>query len=55
MIGGLFTSFTMELLVYPAVYLLWKWHAEVKKAARIAGPQSPTQATPVGISPHPSL
>jgi Cu(I)/Ag(I) efflux system membrane protein CusA/SilA len=55
MIGGLFTSFTMELLVYPAVYLLWKWHAEVKKAARIDGPQSPTQATPVGISPHPSF
>jgi Cu(I)/Ag(I) efflux system membrane protein CusA/SilA len=24
MIGGLFTSFAMELLVYPAVYLLWK-------------------------------
>lgn len=31
MIGGLFTSFAMELLVYPAVYLLWKWHTEVKK------------------------
>ena len=43
MIGGLFTSFTMELLVYPAVYLLWKWHAEVKKAARIDGPQFPAK------------
>ena len=32
MIGGLFTSFLMELLVYPAVYLLWKWHTEVKNA-----------------------
>jgi Cu(I)/Ag(I) efflux system membrane protein CusA/SilA len=32
MIGGLFTSFLMELLVYPAVYLLWKWHSDVKKA-----------------------
>ena len=31
MIGGLFTSFGMELLVYPAVYLLWKWHTEVKR------------------------
>ncbi|MEX0880659.1 MAG: efflux RND transporter permease subunit, partial [Thermoanaerobaculia bacterium] len=30
MIGGLFSSFAMELLVYPAVYLLWKWHSEVK-------------------------
>lgn len=32
MIGGLFTSFLMELLVYPAVYLLWKWHSDVKRA-----------------------
>jgi Cu(I)/Ag(I) efflux system membrane protein CusA/SilA len=30
MVGGLFTSFLMELAVYPAVYLLWKWHGEVK-------------------------
>jgi len=24
MVGGLVTSFVLELLVYPAVYLLWK-------------------------------
>jgi copper/silver efflux system protein len=30
MIGGLFTSFLMELLIYPPIYELWKWHAEVK-------------------------
>ncbi len=30
MVGGLFTSFLMELMVYPAIYLLWKWHTEVK-------------------------
>jgi Cu(I)/Ag(I) efflux system membrane protein CusA/SilA len=23
MVGGLFTSFILELLVYPAIYLLW--------------------------------
>ena len=33
MVGGLFTSFLMELLVYPAIYLLWKWHKEVKSSA----------------------
>jgi Cu(I)/Ag(I) efflux system membrane protein CusA/SilA len=33
MIGGLFTSFLMELLVYPPVYLLWKWHSDVKKSS----------------------
>jgi copper/silver efflux system protein len=27
MVGGLFTSFIMELLVYPAIYFLWKSHA----------------------------
>jgi Cu(I)/Ag(I) efflux system membrane protein CusA/SilA len=32
MVGGLATSFLLELLVYPAVYLLWKWRSEVKPA-----------------------
>ncbi len=31
MIGGLFTSFLLELLVYPPVFYLWKWHHEMKK------------------------
>jgi hypothetical protein len=31
MIGGIFTSFLLELLVYPAIYEIWKWHFEVKK------------------------
>ncbi|MDP3540953.1 MAG: CusA/CzcA family heavy metal efflux RND transporter [Elusimicrobiota bacterium] len=30
-IFGLFTSFTMELVVYPAIFLLWKWHGDMKK------------------------
>jgi len=30
MIGGLATSFLLELLVYPAVYKLWKWRTEVR-------------------------
>jgi Cu(I)/Ag(I) efflux system membrane protein CusA/SilA len=32
MIGGLFTSFLMELLVYPAIYYRWKWRSEVRHA-----------------------
>jgi Cu(I)/Ag(I) efflux system membrane protein CusA/SilA len=32
MVGGLATSFVMELLVYPAIYLLWKWRTEVSPA-----------------------
>jgi Cu(I)/Ag(I) efflux system membrane protein CusA/SilA len=31
MIGGIFTSFLLELIVYPAVYEIWKWHFELKK------------------------
>ena len=31
MIGGILTSFLLELLVYPAIYEIWKWHFEVKK------------------------
>jgi Cu(I)/Ag(I) efflux system membrane protein CusA/SilA len=33
MVGGIFTSFLLELLVYPVVYLLWKWHYEVRPTA----------------------
>jgi Cu(I)/Ag(I) efflux system membrane protein CusA/SilA len=31
MIGGIFTSFLLELLVYPAIYQLWKWNFDLKK------------------------
>ena len=30
MIGGIFTSFILELVVYPAIYEVWKWRFEVK-------------------------
>lgn len=31
MIGGIVTSFLLELLVYPAIYEVWKWNFEVKR------------------------
>jgi Cu(I)/Ag(I) efflux system membrane protein CusA/SilA len=31
LVAGVFTSFMMELIVYPAIYAVWKWHFEVKK------------------------
>jgi Cu(I)/Ag(I) efflux system membrane protein CusA/SilA len=31
MVGGIFTSSLLELLVYPAVYEVWKWNFELKK------------------------
>ncbi len=30
MVGGVITSFLLELFIYPAIYVLWKWHFEVK-------------------------
>jgi copper/silver efflux system protein len=36
MVGGLATSFLLELLVYPAIYLLWKWNTEVKNGRALA-------------------
>ncbi len=31
MVGGLFTSFLLELLVYPVIYATWKWHGELRQ------------------------
>ena len=31
MVGGIFTSFVLELVVYPAIYEMWKWHFELKR------------------------
>jgi Cu(I)/Ag(I) efflux system membrane protein CusA/SilA len=33
MIGGIFTSFLLELLVYPVIYETWKWHFDMKRRA----------------------
>ncbi len=30
MIGGIVTSFVLELVAYPAIYEVWKWHFELK-------------------------
>ena len=34
MVGGIITSFLMELVVYPPVYAIWKWNWEVKPALK---------------------
>ena len=38
MVGGIFTSFVLELVVYPAIYEIWKWHFEMKPARAEAQP-----------------
>ena len=33
MIGGIFTSFILELVVYPAIYEVWKWQSVKRQPA----------------------
>ena len=49
MIGGVFTSFLLELLVYPVLFELWKWHGELKK---VAGPDDQTGMAAIGPASH---
>ena len=41
MIGGIFTSFIMGLVVYPAIYEIWRWHFWVNKVAEAPAPPLP--------------
>jgi len=36
MVGGLFTSFALELLVYPVLYAIWKWRFVMRRGALVA-------------------
>ena len=37
MVGGILTSFLMELMVYPAIYEIWKWNFEMKRRLHPGG------------------
>jgi Cu(I)/Ag(I) efflux system membrane protein CusA/SilA len=50
LVGGILTSFLLELLVYPVIYRTWKWNTEVKKQVN-AGATS-TGAAPDGGGCH---
>ena len=45
MVGGIFTSFALELLMYPVLYFLWKWHFEIDHR----GAQSGTEASVASV------
>ncbi|MCW5968669.1 MAG: efflux RND transporter permease subunit [Blastocatellales bacterium] len=36
MIAGMIFSFALELVVYPAIYAIWKWHTDVKHRVVLA-------------------
>jgi Cu(I)/Ag(I) efflux system membrane protein CusA/SilA len=41
MIGGIFTSFVLELVVYPAIYEIWKWHFGLTRELALAPASDP--------------
>jgi Cu(I)/Ag(I) efflux system membrane protein CusA/SilA len=41
MIGGILTSFLMELVIYPPIFAIWKWNFEVKPGLRKQKPALP--------------
>jgi Cu(I)/Ag(I) efflux system membrane protein CusA/SilA len=45
MVGGLITSFALELLVYPAIYASWRWRADMKRGTVV-----PQVATDGGLA-----
>ena len=48
MVGGIFTSFALELVVYPAIYEIWKWYFELNRG----GAEARAGATPALTSPE---
>jgi Cu(I)/Ag(I) efflux system membrane protein CusA/SilA len=47
MVGGLVTSFLLELLVYPVLYAIWKWRFEMRRGAAVPAPSGATAGGPV--------
>ncbi|MGE5799205.1 MAG: efflux RND transporter permease subunit, partial [Syntrophaceae bacterium] len=46
MIGGIFTSFLLELLVYPAIYQNWKWNFALKKELAVPERRPEAESVP---------
>jgi len=48
MVGGILTSFLLELLVYPAVYQVWRWRFDLRGGRGAEGADAPAEV--VGAS-----
>jgi Cu(I)/Ag(I) efflux system membrane protein CusA/SilA len=44
MVGGILTSFVLELVVYPPIYQIWKWNFELKRT--LTGGRSGSEVAP---------
>jgi Cu(I)/Ag(I) efflux system membrane protein CusA/SilA len=47
LVGGIITSFLMELLVYPPLFAIWKWNWEIRPAIRHAAEVPATNLDPI--------
>ena len=47
MIGGIFTSFVLELVVYPALYEIWIWHGGLKRSVAAVATSAPALPAPL--------
>ena len=54
MVGGILTSFILELVVYPAIYEIWKWHFEMKRARAEPQPAALAALLPPQAAPGPT-
>jgi Cu(I)/Ag(I) efflux system membrane protein CusA/SilA len=50
MIGGIFSSFVLELLVYPAIYELWKRHTVDEQPVRLEAAVHEDGKRPLGLA-----
>ena len=56
MVGGVITSFALELLIYPVVFTIWKWYGEVKPAlARTAESPASEEVIPRSTGNDPRI
>ncbi len=46
LIGGIITSFLMELIIYPPIFAIWKWNFEVKPRLK---KERPRQLRPLSV------
>jgi Cu(I)/Ag(I) efflux system membrane protein CusA/SilA len=44
MVGGVFSSFVLELLVYPVLYAIWKWRFEMRRGTVVPQPKESAAA-----------
>jgi Cu(I)/Ag(I) efflux system membrane protein CusA/SilA len=41
MVGGVISSFLLELLIYPVIFTIWKWRSEIRPSLAAAPAASP--------------